>query len=630
MGSLAPLGAYRTLLVMRRFEEAVGAATAAGEIHGEMHLGLGQEAVAAGLGPHLRPGDAVVSTHRPHLHALARGVDPVEMLAELLERDGLCHGKGGHMHLFDAERDFMCTGIVGASAPIAAGYAYRQQASGGSEVTVAVLGDGAMNQGGFFETANLAAVWGLPMIFLCEDNGFGISVRREDAAAGALEERGAPFGIPGVRCDGIDPMAVSTRSSRPSAGLEENRARRWWWPSAIASAAITRATRTVTAARRRSSSCGHLQHDPVGAAAPAPARRGHRGGRARADRGDRRRGGGRLDRGGAGAPAAGSGGSAPGDVCMTTSATAVGARNTSQLIAETLGSELERDPAVFLLGEDVGRLGGVFGASRALQERFGADRVRDTPISETAFVGLAIGAAQAGLRPVVELMFVDFLGVCFDQILNQMAKNVYMSGATVRMPLVVRTAVGCIGAAAQHSQVLSATFAHVPGLKVVFPSSPGDACRLLRTAIRDDNPVVFLEHKMLLKTKVRDLAWADDAEDRDEPDELGRLRRLREGDDVTIVSAGWMVQESMRASELLAESGVEAGVVDLRTLVPLDRAGLVAVAREARGLLVVDEDYRDYGMCSEIMATVAEELGASRATDGAACARRSDSCQPRS
>jgi pyruvate dehydrogenase E1 component beta subunit len=294
---------------------------------------------------------------------------------------------------------------------------------------------------------------------------------------------------------------------------------------------------------------------------------------------------------------------------VTTSAAAIGTRNTSQLIAETLASEMERDPTTFLIGEDVGRMGGVFGASRTLQERFGEERVRDTPISETAFVGLAVGAAQAGMRPVVELMFVDFLGVCFDQILNQMAKNVYMSGATVRMPLVVRTAVGCIGAAAQHSQVLSATFAHVPGLKVAFPASPGDACAQLRAAIRDDNPVIFLEHKMLLKTKLRDLAWADDAEDRAEPAELGTLRRLREGDDVTLVSAGWMVQESLRAADRLAEAGIQAEVIDLRTLVPLDRAGLVEVARESRGLLVVDEDYRDFGMCSEIMATIVEQLG---------------------
>ncbi len=294
---------------------------------------------------------------------------------------------------------------------------------------------------------------------------------------------------------------------------------------------------------------------------------------------------------------------------MTATAASVAARNTSQLIAETLASEFERDPAVFLVGEDVGRMGGVFGASRTLQERFGTERVRDTPISETAFVGLAIGAAQAGLRPVVELMFVDFLGVCFDQILNQMAKNVYMSGGTVRMPLVVRTAAGCIGAAAQHSQVLSATFAHVPGLKVAFPASPGDACRMLRTAIRDDNPVIFLEHKMLLKTKVRDLAWAEDVDDREEPAELGRLRRIREGGDVTIVSAGWMVQESVRAATLLSESGIEAEVIDLRTLVPLDRDGLAEVASQTPALLVVDEDYRDYGMCAEIIATVSEQLG---------------------
>jgi pyruvate dehydrogenase E1 component alpha subunit len=208
VGSLSGIAAYRSLLVMRSFEETVAEATASGEIHGEMHLGIGQEAVAAALAPLLRPGDALVSTHRPHLHALAHGVDPVAMLAELLERDGLCHGKGGHMHLFDPERNFMCTGIVGASAPLAAGYAYRQLVDGGSAITVCILGDGAMNQGGFFETANLAAVWGLPLVFLCEDNGYGISVPRDEAAAGPLERRGEPFGIPGSRCDGTDPAEV--------------------------------------------------------------------------------------------------------------------------------------------------------------------------------------------------------------------------------------------------------------------------------------------------------------------------------------------------------------------------------------------------------------------------------------
>lgn len=208
MATLSLTNAYRTMVTMRRFEEEVGEATAAGEIHGEMHLGIGQEAIAAALAVVLREGDAVVSTHRPHLHALAIGVDPVAMLAELLERDGLCRGKGGHMHLFDPERRFMCTGIVGAGAPLAAGYAFAQLREGRDAATVCVLGDGAMNQGGFFETANLSALWRLPLVFLCEDNQYGISVRRDEASAGPLERRGEPFGIPGARCDGTDPQAV--------------------------------------------------------------------------------------------------------------------------------------------------------------------------------------------------------------------------------------------------------------------------------------------------------------------------------------------------------------------------------------------------------------------------------------
>jgi acetoin:2,6-dichlorophenolindophenol oxidoreductase subunit alpha len=208
MISLNLVNAYRTMMTMRRFEEAVGRAVESGEVHGEMHLGIGQEAVAAALAGLLRSGDAVVSTHRPHLHGLAHGVDPVAMLAELLERDGLCRGKGGHMHLFAPDQRFMCTGIVGAGSPLAAGYALAQRRESQGNVTVAITGDGAMNQGAVLETMNLAALWRLPIVFLCEDNGYGISVRREAATAGLLSERGEPFGIPGEECEGIDPDVV--------------------------------------------------------------------------------------------------------------------------------------------------------------------------------------------------------------------------------------------------------------------------------------------------------------------------------------------------------------------------------------------------------------------------------------
>jgi pyruvate dehydrogenase E1 component alpha subunit len=202
------LEVFEVMLRARIFEEEVGQAVVSGEIHGEMHLGIGHEAVGAALGRHLRPGDAVVSTHRAHLHALAAGVDPVELAAELLERDGLNHGKGGHMHLFDPAARFMCTGIVGAGVPIAAGYALMQSLEASRALTVAVMGDGTMNQGAVFETMNLAAVRALPMVFLCEDNQYSISVRREESTAGELSERGAPFGIPGFGCDGTDVDSV--------------------------------------------------------------------------------------------------------------------------------------------------------------------------------------------------------------------------------------------------------------------------------------------------------------------------------------------------------------------------------------------------------------------------------------
>jgi acetoin:2,6-dichlorophenolindophenol oxidoreductase subunit beta len=286
-------------------------------------------------------------------------------------------------------------------------------------------------------------------------------------------------------------------------------------------------------------------------------------------------------------------------------------RTGSHLVAAVLRQEMQRDPSVIVFGEDVAQLGGVFGATRRLLGEFGGERVFDTPVSETAFIGMAVGAAQAGLRPIAELMFVDFAGVCFDQIANQMAKNHYMAGGRVTLPLVIRAAVGSIGSAAQHSQVLGATFAHIPGLKVVLPGSHGDLQKLLVTAVRDDNPVIFLEHKQLLKARTSALPLSDALPPGAdiEPEPFGRLRQIRSGSDVLIIAAGWMVQESLRAAEILANRGISAGVVDLRTLVPLDRSGLAEVASSAQRVLIADEDYTTYGMAAEVACTIVEQLG---------------------
>ncbi len=287
----------------------------------------------------------------------------------------------------------------------------------------------------------------------------------------------------------------------------------------------------------------------------------------------------------------------------------------AQAIAEAIALEMEQNPEVFALGEDIGRYGGIFGATGGLLERFGKDRIMDTPISETAFIGTAIGAAAAGMRPIAELMFVDFFGVCMDMIYNHMAKNTYMSGGTIRLPMVLMTAIGGgYNDAAQHSQCLYATFAHMPGIKVVVPSNAHDAKGLMAQAIRDDNPVLFMYHKGIMglpwmayyegsTTEVPEAAYTLP---------FGQARVVREGRDLTIVTLSQMVHKALLAATQLAAQGIDAEVIDLRTLVPLDRATVLASVRKTGRVLIADEDYLSFGLSGEIAALVAENLDSVR------------------
>ena len=282
----------------------------------------------------------------------------------------------------------------------------------------------------------------------------------------------------------------------------------------------------------------------------------------------------------------------------------------NKAMAEAIKLEMERDPNVFVMGEDVGVYGGIFGSTEGLFQQFGSDRVIDTPISETAFIGAAIGAAAEGMRPIVELMFVDFFGVCMDQIYNHMAKIPYMSGGRVKLPIVLMTAVGGgYSDAAQHSQTLYATFAHLPGMKVVAPSTPYDLKGMMISAIRDDNPVVFMFHKTL-----QGLGWMDqlDTSVGHVPEEaytvpLGKANVVREGKDITIVGIQMTTHHALEAAKKLEQEGIEAEVIDLRSLVPLDRETILQSIKKTHRLLVVDEDYLSYGMTAEIAAIAAEE-----------------------
>jgi len=283
----------------------------------------------------------------------------------------------------------------------------------------------------------------------------------------------------------------------------------------------------------------------------------------------------------------------------------------AQAISEAIAQEMARDNTVFVMGEDIGSYGGIFGATGGLLDKFGKERVMDTPISETAFIGAATGAAAAGLRPVVELMFVDFFGVCMDQIYNHLAKNTYMSGGHVKLPVVLTTAIGGgYSDAAQHSQCLYSTFAHMPGIKVVVPSNAYDAKGLMTAAIRDDNPVMFMYHKGIMG-----LPWMAYLEGSSNavPEEayaiaLGQAKVMQEGADLTIVSLSQMVQKAMLAAYELQGQSIHAEVLDLRTLVPLDKEAILKSVRKTGRLLIADEDYLGFGLSGEIAALIAENL----------------------
>jgi pyruvate dehydrogenase E1 component beta subunit len=272
-----------------------------------------------------------------------------------------------------------------------------------------------------------------------------------------------------------------------------------------------------------------------------------------------------------------------------------------EALNEALRQEMERDPTVIVMGEDVGVYGGVFGVTKGLLEKFGFERVIDTPISEAGFIGAAVGAAATGLRPVVELMFVDFFGVAMDQIYNQAAKMRYMFGGKIKVPITIRTTIGGgLSAAAQHSQVLYSIFAHVPGLKVVVPSTPYDAKGLLISSIRDDNPVMFFEHKLLypIKGPVPEEPYAIP---------LGKADVKREGSDVTVIGLALTVHQALEAADILAKEGISVEVIDPRTIVPFDKEAILKSVRKTGKVVIVDEDYDRCGFASWVAAIIADE-----------------------
>lgn len=622
---------YEVMLRIRLFEERVRRLVAQGDVPGYVHLCIGEEAIAAGVSHHLRKDDFIVTTHRGHGHCIAKGTRFDRMMAELFGKEtGYCRGKSGSMHISSIEHGIVeACAIVGGTIPLAVGAALAAKRDGAGAVVVCYFGDGAANTGEFHEGLNLASVWNLPVVFVCENNGYGMSTStRKSTSIERISRRADAYAMPGVTVDGNDVLAVEqaakdaidrARSGRGPTLLEAI-TYRWRghhegepkavhmaysspeeWDAWVAKCPIKRMRERLMAAGDLSEE----QNDALTSAieeemdqAVAFARQSPYPKENEID----------TDL------------YAPAYVPDQAEEEIVrGERmlDYQEAISEALRQEMARDERVVIIGEEVGMHGGTFRCTSGLQERFGPDRVLETPICESAFTGAAIGAAVTGMRPVVEIMFQDFITNALDMIVNEGAKMRYMSGGTKSVPLVIRTPGGSRyplegrAEGPQHSQSFEAWFMHVPGLKVAVPSTPFDAKGLLISAIRDDNPVIFCEHKLLYygRGEARNLFPETLSAVPEAPYALpfGKASVVRKGEHVTVVGVLSMVHKALAAARELEKEGIRLEVVDPRTLVPLDRETIVSsVAKTGRVIVAVDAP-KSCSVASEIASMICEE-----------------------
>ncbi len=661
----------RQMCEIRHFEDTVYKLLREGTIKGASHLYAGQEAVAVGAIACLEERDVIASTHRGHGHCgaignfhakkggeAARQEHWNKMMAELMGKEtGYCKGRGGSMHIADVEKGNLgSTGIVGGNIPIATGGALAEKILGTGAVVLCFFGDGATNTGAFHESLNMgsALLCGLPIVYICENNLYGMSVPFHDksvACAGQasrirdIADRAVAYGIPGVIVDGMDVLAVkravqeavdrARTKSEPT--LIECKTYRWYGHSSsdqrayrtreeeaewkkrdpivvlrnkLLEAGIATeeemdaveqmAIKTIETATKYALESPYppvselfndiyVPEDPKQKAAEIAAERQMAPLIKEIEAEVRKLSGSTLPK----LKAA--------DAKALEEKYGIPIKTYAQAIVDAQAEEMRRDKRVIVMGEDVGLYGGAYAATKGLFEEFGPERVIDTAISEAAIVGAAGGAAMRGLRPVAEIMYIDFLTIGSDQLIHNLAYNRYMFGGKTKVPAVIRTEGGvgrCI--AAHHSESLEAMFLHIPGLYVVMPSTPFDAKGLLKASIRNDNPVLFIEHKVLYSGVMGPVP------DEDYVLPIGVADIKREGSDATVVAYSRMLHFAMEAAEQLAQEGIEVEVIDPRTLNPLDVETIANSVRKTGRLITVSEGYPRCGVGPEIARQVFE------------------------
>jgi 2-oxoisovalerate dehydrogenase E1 component len=587
----ASLQFYRQMFLLRRFELTVQDCYRKGEMPGFLHLYVGEEAVAVGVCAHLRPTDWITSTHRGHGHALAKGMSPRSLMAELFAKaTGCCGGRGGSMHLYDASVGLFGTnGIVVGGNPSAVGAAISARARGTDGVAVAFFGDGGVNHGSFHESINFAAVQRAPVVFVCENNLYATATPLANATLNPdIASKAAAYGIPGVAVDGNDVLAVAK-----AAGEAVARARAGEGPTLLEA----RTYRFV----------GHHEGDPVVGVYrsqdeidrwtkrdPLQVLRSRLlAERVSADQIEAIES--KVNRDVQDALAFARSSPAPVSTDALDHAWAdpinppipafsPGATKTQtwlEAVRDGIAEEMRRNDHILYFGEGTGERGGSFGHTKGLWQEFGARRMVDTPICELGFTGAAIGAGATGCPTVADLMFADFIFEAAGQIVLQASKLRYISNNQMSARMVVRAGSGTVKSTGpHHSGTYHPIWAHVPGLIVAMPSNPADAKGLMKTALRAQDPVIFLEPKILFASKGA-------VPEGEYLVPFGQAKIAREGADLTLVACGWTVPASLDAAARLEQEGLSVEVIDLRTIVPLDLDTIVASATKTTRLLIV-------------------------------------------
>ncbi len=605
---------YQTMVRIRAFEERVAKEFTLGNVPCSAHLYTGEEAVATGACANLRPDDYITSTHRGHGHVIAKGATTDRMMAEIFgKKTGYCKGKGGSMHIADTDLGILgANGIVGAGITIAGGAALSAKLRGTSQVTICFFGDGASNTSRFHEGINLAACLSLPVVYVVENNAYAITTRFDYACIIAnIADRAAAYGIPGLTIDGNDILAVYE-----AVGEAVARARRGDGPTLVECKTYRwhgHHTGDPQTYRTKEEVAEWKMRDPIprfkdkliemGVLTEEVANKICQEVNDEIDIAVRFAHESPFPSPEEALEDVYAQQSLVAEKNMELSEQATREATFLQTINEAVEEEMKRDSSVIILGEDLRAFGAPRGEFKGLFHKYGANRVIDTPISETAIMGGAIGAAATGMRPIANIMYANFLGVCGDELINQLTKMRYMFGGKIKLPVTIMSYSGSgVSHAAQHAGTLYGWLMAITGLKIVVPSTPRDAKGLLKSAIREDNPVIFLSHELMLGWKVKSTI-----PDGEYTIPLGKADIKREGSDVTVVAIGLMVHRALSAGEKLKEQGISIEVIDPRTLVPFDKQTVIESIKKTGRLVIMDEEPVTGSAAGEIAAVIDNE-----------------------